>query len=100
MYSNRKYIIEMFMALVALIMVIKLFYVQVVSDTYKTSADSNSQRKEVIYPSRGLIYDRNGKLLVSNQAVYDIMIIPRATERSIKARGVPALSRGIPASAG
>jgi penicillin-binding protein 2 len=67
----------MFMALVALIMVIKLFYVQVVSDTYKTSADSNSQRKEVIYPSRGLIYDRNGKLLVSNQAVYDIMIIPR-----------------------
>ncbi len=41
------------------------------------SAENNSRRKEVQFPSRGLIYDRNGKLLVSNQAVYDIMIVPR-----------------------
>lgn len=58
-------------------MVGRLAYVQLFEESYQLSADSNSRRKVVQYPSRGLIYDRNGKLLVSNQPVYDIMIIPR-----------------------
>lgn len=58
-------------------MVGRLAYVQLFEESYQLSADSNSRRKVIQYPSRGLIYDRNGKLLVSNQPVYDIMIIPR-----------------------
>jgi penicillin-binding protein 2 len=56
---------------------IKLFNLQIVNDSYKLSAENNSQRQVTQYPARGLIYDRNGKLLVYNQAVYDVMIIPR-----------------------
>lgn len=52
-------------------------FLQIISTEYKNSADNNSQRHETIYPARGLIYDRNGKLLVYNEAAYDLKIIPR-----------------------
>ncbi len=55
----------------------KLLYIQVFDDSYKLLAESNSRRKVIAYPSRGLIYDRKGVLLVSNQAVYDVMVTPR-----------------------
>ena len=55
----------------------KLLYIQVFDDSYKLLAESNSRRKVIAYPSRGIIYDRNGVLLVSNQAVYDVMVTPR-----------------------
>jgi len=61
----------------ALIFIIKLFILQVYDPSYKFSAESNTRRKVTQYPSRGLVYDRNGKLLVSNQAVYDVMVVPR-----------------------
>lgn len=77
MYEVRKVVVIGLMALVAFVIIVRLFWVQIIDDTYKFTAESNSRRKEVQYPSRGLIYDRNGKLLVSNQAVYDIMIVPR-----------------------
>ena len=53
-----------------------LFYIQVIDSSYKLSAENNSQRIEILYPARGLIYDRNGKLLVYNQPSYDLMIAP------------------------
>ena len=57
--------------------IIQLFNLQIVSDQYKSKADSNAFYKKTIYPSRGLIYDRNGELLVYNQPAYDIMFVPR-----------------------
>lgn len=77
MFDYRKIVIIFIMALVALVIIVRLFCVQILDNSYKLTAESNSRRKEIQYPSRGLIYDRNGKLLVSNQAVYDIMIVPR-----------------------
>ncbi len=68
------------MSSVALVMLVRLFCIQILDNSYKLSAENNSRRKEIQYPSRGLIYDRNGKLLVSNQAVYDVMIVPREVE--------------------
>jgi len=62
---------------VALLYIGKLFVLQVYDPSYKFSAESNTRRKVTQYPSRGLIYDRNNKLLVSNQAVYDVMVVPR-----------------------
>lgn len=68
------------MAFVGITFVIRLFMLQVYDPSYKFSAESNARRRITEFPSRGLIYDRNGKLLVSNQAVYDIMVVPRETE--------------------
>ena len=55
----------------------RLFYIQVVDDSYKLSANNNVIRPITDFPARGLIYDRNGKLLVYNEPVYDLMIIPK-----------------------
>lgn len=75
--KNRAIFISIFFGLIGLVIIIRLFVIQVIDPSYKFSADSNTQRKIIEFPSRGLIFDRNGKLLVSNQAVYDVMIIPR-----------------------
>jgi len=75
-YASRKNIILYILLSASLILIIRLFYLQVVDASYKLSAENNSQRVEVIYPSRGLIYDRNNKLMVYNQPVYDLMIAP------------------------
>ncbi|RXQ88799.1 penicillin-binding protein 2 [Ancylomarina salipaludis] len=76
-YSNRKFIVGGIFAFVILIFIIRLFNLQIIDDQYKLSAESNSQRRVTQYAARGLIYDRNGELLVYNQAAYDLMIIPR-----------------------
>jgi penicillin-binding protein 2 len=60
----------------ALVLVGRLFYLQVINTSYKLSAENNSKRIEILYPARGLIYDRNMKLLVYNQPAYDLMIAP------------------------
>ncbi len=76
-YSNRKFIIGGIFVFVILTFIIRLFNIQIINSHYKLSAESNSQRRVTQYAARGLIYDRNGELLVYNQAAYDIMIIPR-----------------------
>lgn len=63
--------------MITLIYFFKLFYLQVVNDKYKSLARNNAIKERRIEPARGLIYDRNGKLLVYNEPIYDIMVIPR-----------------------
>lgn len=75
-FDNRRYVFIFFTILTGLIFIIRLFLLQVVESSYKVSAENNSQSHVVVYPARGLIYDRNGELLVSNQAAYDIMVVP------------------------
>ncbi len=77
-YDDRRYVFITVIILVGLVFIIRLFSLQVVNKSYKISAENNSQSHVVIYPARGLIYDRNGDLLVSNQAAYDIMVIPNS----------------------
>lgn len=74
--EKRKYLIGGFVLLVACIFAYRLFDLQLNDERYKRSADSNAFLNRTIYPSRGLIYDRNGKLVVYNQPAYDIMLIP------------------------
>lgn len=76
-YKNRKYVILGFFLLIGIIFILRLFFVQIVNDKYALSATNNVLRYEVQYPARGLIYDRNGELLVYNEAAYDLMIVPR-----------------------
>ena len=75
-YENRTYIIGGFFGLVILIFIIRLFSIQVIDDSFKTSSENNVIRKQTDYPRRGLIYDRNKELIVYNEAAYDLMIIP------------------------
>lgn len=62
--------------LVALIFLVRLFYIQVIETRFKLSADNIVLRHERQYPERGRIYDRNNKLMVYNEAAYDLMVIP------------------------
>ena len=73
---RRFVIIGIFLA-VGLIFLIRLFYVQILVDKYILSSNNNVLRYMIQYPARGLIYDRHGKLLVYNEAAYDLMVIPR-----------------------
>ncbi len=75
-FSDRKYIIMAMIVLPVIFFIVRLFILQVMDPSYKLSASSNVLRNVTQYPSRGLIYDRNGKLLVYNQPVYDLMVIP------------------------
>lgn len=75
-YIDRKYVIWAIFISIGLVFIIRLFYIQVVDDSYKTSAANNSRREITIYPARGLVYDRDGELLVYNEATYDLMVTP------------------------
>ena len=74
---SRQIVMVLLVLLVAGLFVVRLFSLQVLDDTYKDSADSNAFMRKTIYPSRGLIYDRYGKLMVSNQPIYDVMLVMR-----------------------
>src|SRR5690554_4576028 len=76
-FGERKYVIGAIILVVGLIFTIRLFYIQVLDEQWVAKGANISERKIVLYPARGLIYDRNGKLLVGNTAVYDLMVIPK-----------------------
>ena len=61
----------------AAILIGKIFSLQLLDDHYKTDAEINSTVKEMILPTRGVIYDRNGTILVGNKVAYDILVYPR-----------------------
>lgn len=75
--EKRKYVIGGFFVIVALIFILRLFNLQLGDSKYKIYAENNAFLNKTVYPSRGLIYDRNGELMVFNQPAYDVMIIPR-----------------------
>lgn len=77
MQENRSWIILSLFFLTGSIFLVKLFFIQVLSEEYKLAASDNSVKKTTIYPHRGIIYDRNGKELVVNTPVYDLMVVPR-----------------------
>ena len=73
----RKVLLPSLIILATSLLVIRIFYLQIVDDTLKLKSENNAIKKKYEYPERGYIYDRKGKLLVANQASYDIMVIPR-----------------------
>jgi len=80
-FINRKYVVMAFIVLASLILIIRLFDIQVINKSYRLSAENNVLRYVTQYPARGLIYDRNGKLIVLNQAAYDLMVVPSQTSK-------------------
>lgn len=73
--EKRRYVIAGVAIVIVVIYIIRLFTLQLLSDDYKKNADSNAFLKKIDYPSRGIITDRHGKLMVYNQPAYDIMVV-------------------------
>lgn len=72
----RKLLLAGLTLIIGILFISRLFQLQVVNTSYQRLSDNNAILEISDYPERGFIYDRNGKLLVANQAAYDIMIIP------------------------
>ena len=85
----RKSLLPTVVIVSAILMLIRLFYLQVINESLKLEAENNAIKIIYDYPERGYVYDRNGKLLVANQPSYDIMVTPR----DIKDIDTAAISR-------
>lgn len=76
-YENRKFVLAGIVLVIVAVFICRLFSLQILNDDYKKHADSNAFLNKTIYPSRGVMYDRTGRLLVSNQPAYDVMVCMR-----------------------
>lgn len=76
-FINRKYVVGGIIVLAGFILIFRLFFLQVINPGYKDSATRNSKHEQIEYSARGLIYDRNGNVLVYNQPAYDLMYTAR-----------------------
>ena len=79
-FEKRKYLIVGIVCVVALIYLIQLFRLQVVKSDYRQWADSNAFFNKTLYPSRGIMYDREGRLVVYNKPTYEVMVVVRETQ--------------------
>lgn len=77
--GNRAFVLAALFIVVFLLFMVRLFQMQVIEDDAKDTALRITEKKTIIRPNRGLLYDRNGELLVTNQPVYDLMVTPRET---------------------
>ncbi len=80
MKLNRENKLLIGLCTIAAILIAKLFSIQILEDKYKENADNNSMFYSTIYPTRGIIHDRNGKILVGNKVAYDLLVTPREVE--------------------
>ena len=78
--EKRSYVIGGVAIVIVIVYIIRLFTLQIMSEDYKKNADSNAFLKQIEFPSRGAIYDRNGKLMVYNQPSYDLMVVMKEQE--------------------
>jgi len=76
-FRDRNRVIQTIILTVAAIFILRLFYLQVIEKKYVSLAKSNAIKEVDIYPTRGLVYDRKNELIVYNEAIYDLMVIPR-----------------------
>ncbi len=79
-YENRKFVVVGIVFAIVFVFIYRLFSLQILNDEYKAHAESNAFLNKTLYPSRGVMYDRNGKLLVSNQPAYDVMVCMRSVK--------------------
>ena len=80
MKLNRQNKLIIGLCVAAFILIAKLFSIQIIEDKYKMDAENNSMVYATIYPTRGIIHDRNGNILVGNKVAYDLMVTPKEVE--------------------
>ena len=74
-FNARRYVIMFFIILIGIIYSIRLFYMQVIDDTWKLRAQQIAEKRKEITPARAVIFDRNGEKIVSNKTYYNLMMI-------------------------
>ncbi|HVK97869.1 MAG TPA: penicillin-binding protein 2 [Flavisolibacter sp.] len=74
--QSRSYIIRFLFIVAFLIMFVRLFTLQVFTDKYQQLAQENAVFKKIVFPPRGIVYDRKGKAIVNNVLMYDLMVVP------------------------
>lgn len=80
---NRRYVIAGIAVLVVLTYIVRLFVLQVIDQSTQGKAETNAQLRQTIYPSRGLIYDRNGELIVANQPIYEVTVTVHEMQNTV-----------------
>jgi len=75
----KRFYIQTITILIAIIFILRLIFLQILDSEYKSLSENNAVLESPVYPERGFIYDRNGKILVANQIAYDLMVIPENT---------------------
>jgi penicillin-binding protein 2 len=83
MQENKRWVIQAIFVITALIFISRLFYLQIIDNSFKDAANGNAIRRHVLYPHRGQIYDRYGKLLVYNIPVYDLTITLKEVPKNL-----------------
>ena len=73
----RKLLLPSIVIIAGSLLVIRLFYLQIINDSFKLKSENNAIKINYDYPERGYIFDRNGELMVANQPSFDIMVTPR-----------------------
>src|ERR1700754_2569160 len=74
--NPRQFVIRFLFIGIALLILVRLFVLQIFEDKYKIMANDIAIYRKVIYPPRGVIYDRKGKVMLYNQVAYDLMVTP------------------------
>ncbi|MFM7636366.1 MAG: penicillin-binding transpeptidase domain-containing protein, partial [Crocinitomicaceae bacterium] len=74
-FEGRRYVIITFMLLVGVIYSFRLFYMQVIDDTWKLRAQEIAEKRKEIIPARGVVFDRNGQKIVSNKTYFNLMMV-------------------------
>jgi len=82
-FKERRWVIILIFLSVGFVFILRLFFIQVVSDKWAAKAAGITEKKITTYPARGLIYDRNNNLMVANKAIYDLMVVPSEVKKDI-----------------
>lgn len=87
-YYQRRVLMIVFVIFIAITFILRLFYLQVLSPDYQERAKRNAYYNKALYPSRGVIFDRNGNLLVSNKPAYDLMVTMSEVDKDLDTLGL------------
>ncbi|RYE25542.1 MAG: penicillin-binding protein 2, partial [Sphingobacteriales bacterium] len=95
--NPRQYVIKFIFIGIAAVMLLRLFFLQIFEDKYKVMANDIAIYRKVVYPPRGVIYDRKGKVMLYNQVVYDLMVTPNTVSKKLDTAALcDVLSINIP----
>ncbi|PQJ10290.1 penicillin-binding protein 2 [Flavipsychrobacter stenotrophus] len=94
--NPRQYIIQIIFLGVASVILLRLFFLQNFESKYKVMANDIAIYKKVVYPPRGVIYDRKGKVMLSNTTIYDLMVTPRNMKNFDTAQFCVAMGLDLP----
>jgi penicillin-binding protein 2 len=84
--QSRKNVIRLIFVAMFVVVIARLFMLQIVSSKYKILADDQGKFRKIVYPDRGIVYDRKGRVILDNTTIYDLMVIPG------KAKGIDTLA--------